>query len=143
MSAVDTQTVLTGHIGQGRSLWMDARRRLFRNSAAVVSIVALTVIALMALLAPWLSHYSYDAQDYDHISCAPDWWPDPNVLCNAGGTHWFGTDSIGRDLFVRVLYGARVSISVGLIATLVSLVIGVLYGATAGYVGGRWDGIMM
>jgi oligopeptide transport system permease protein len=128
---------------RGRSLWADARRRLFRNRAAVASIVILSIVALLALFAPALSQYSYDAQDYDHISCAPDWWPDPNALCNAGGTHWFGTDSVGRDLFVRVLYGARISISVGLIATLVSLVIGVLYGATAGYVGGRWDAIMM
>jgi oligopeptide transport system permease protein len=143
MSTVDAEAVLSGRVVQGRSLWSDARRRLFRNKAAVASIVALAIIALMALLAPWLSQYGYDAQDYDHISCAPDWWPDPNVLCNAGGTHWFGTDSVGRDLFVRVLFGARVSISVGLIATAVSLVIGVLYGAIAGYAGGRLDAVMM
>jgi oligopeptide transport system permease protein len=143
MSAIDGEAGLSGRAVQGRSLWVDARRRLFRNRAAVASLVLLGAIALMALLAPLLSQYSYDAQDYDHISCSPNWWPDPDVLCNAGGTHWFGTDSVGRDLFVRVLYGARVSISVGLIATLVSLVIGVLYGATAGYVGGRLDGLMM
>jgi len=142
MSAIGTEAVLSGAV-RGRSLWVDARRRLFHNRAAVASLIVLAAIALMALLAPLLSHYSYDAQDYDHISCSPNWWPDPDVLCNAGGTHWFGTDSVGRDLFVRVLYGARVSISVGLIATLVSLVIGVLYGATAGYVGGRLDGLMM
>jgi oligopeptide transport system permease protein len=65
------------------------------------------------------------------------------VLCNAGGQHWFGTDDIGRDLFVRVLYGARVSLAVGLIATFVSLVIGVAYGATAGFIGGRLDELMM
>jgi oligopeptide transport system permease protein len=128
---------------EGRSLWADARRRLLRNRAAVISIIMLGAIALMALLAPYLSQYAYDYQDYSVVSCAPDWWPDKTVQCNAGGTHWFGTDSVGRDLFVRVLYGARVSITVGLIATLVSLIIGVLYGATAGYIGGRVDALMM
>ena len=143
MSAAGVDAVLGGREVRGRSLWSDARRRLGRNRAAVASIVILSIIALMALAAPFLSQYSFDAQDYDHISCSPDWWPDPNVLCNAGGTHWFGTDSVGRDLFVRVLYGARVSISVGLIATLVSLVIGVLYGAASGYAGGWLDSVMM
>jgi len=128
---------------KGRSLWEDARRRLFRNRAAVVSIIVLTVIALLAVVGPFLLAYRYDYIDYSVVSCAPDWWPDPAVLCNAGGTHWFGTDSVGRDLLVRTLYGARVSLAVGLIATLVSLVIGVAYGATAGYLGGRIDELMM
>jgi oligopeptide transport system permease protein len=127
----------------GRSLWVDARRRLFRNKAAVASLIALGIIALMALFAPALSQYPYDAIDYNVIACAPDWWPDKDVLCFAGGTHWFGTDDVGRDLCVRVLYGARVSMSVGLIATFVSLVIGVVYGAVAGYAGGRLDALMM
>jgi oligopeptide transport system permease protein len=128
---------------KGRSLWLDARRRLFRNRAAVVSLVVLATIALMALFAPFLSEYTFDGIDYDVVGCAPNWWPDKNALCFAGGTHWFGTDSVGRDLFVRVLYGARVSLSVGLIATMVSLVIGVAYGATAGYLGGLADTLMM
>jgi len=128
---------------KGRSLWEDARRRLFRNRAAVVSIITLGAIALMAVFGPLFLAYSYDYIDYSVISCAPDWWPDPSVLCNAGGSHWFGTDSVGRDLLVRTLYGARVSLAVGLIATLVSLIIGVAYGATAGYLGGRIDELMM
>ena len=128
---------------KGRSLWDDARRRLFRNRAAVVSIVTLGLIALLAVFGPLFLAYSYDYIDYSVVSCAPDWWPDPSVLCNAGGSHWFGTDSVGRDLLVRTLYGARVSLAVGLIATLVSLVIGVAYGATAGYLGGRIDELMM
>jgi len=128
---------------KGRSLWEDARRRLFRNRAAVVSIITLAVIALLAVFGPLFLAYSYDYIDYSVVSCAPDWWPDPSVLCNAGGSHWFGTDSVGRDLLVRTLYGARVSLAVGLIATLVSLVIGVAYGATAGYLGGRIDELMM
>ncbi len=127
---------------QGRSLWVDAWRRLMRNRAAVVSMIVLGVIALMAVLAPLLSAYAYNDQDYSLISCAPNWWSDASV-CNAGGTHWFGTDSVGRDLFVRVLFGARVSLTVGLVATLVSLLIGVAYGATAGYLGGRIDSLMM
>jgi oligopeptide transport system permease protein len=126
----------------GRSLWADARARLFRNHAAVASMIVLAVITLMALFAPYLSRYAFDAIDYDLVSCAPSWWPG-DAACFAGGSHWFGTDAVGRDLFVRVLYGARVSLAVGVVATLVSLVIGVLYGATAGYLGGRVDAVMM
>lgn len=128
---------------KGRSLWVDARRRLFRNRAAMVSIVVLSIIALMAIFAPLLSAYPYDAIDYNVVSCAPDWWPGTMVMCHAGGTHWFGTDSVGRDLFIRVLYGARVSLAVGLVASMVSLLIGVTYGATAGFVGGRVGELMM
>ncbi len=128
---------------KGRSLWVDARRRLLRNRAAMVSIVLLALIALMAVFAPLLSPYSYDAINYNIVSCAPDWWPGQMVMCNAGGMHWFGTDDVGRDLFVRTLYGARVSLAVGLVATLVSLLIGVTYGATAGFIGGRVDEVMM
>jgi oligopeptide transport system permease protein len=127
---------------KGRSLWVDARRRLFRNRAAMVSIVILALITLMAIFAPLLSQYAYDQIDYDVVTCSPSWWPQEGV-CNAGGTHWLGTDAVGRDLFVRILYGARVSLAVGLVATLVSLLIGVLYGATAGYLGGRIDNLMM
>ena len=126
----------------GRSLWADARARLFRNRAAVASMIVLAIITLMAIFAPLFSHYAYDAVDYDLVTCAPSWWPG-DAACFAGGTHWFGTDAVGRDLFVRVLYGARVSLAVGVVATLVSLVIGVLYGATAGYLGGRVDALMM
>jgi oligopeptide transport system permease protein len=127
---------------KGRSLWVDAGRRLLRNRAAMASIFLLALIALMALFAPLLSQYAYDEINYDIVACAPDWWP-AATSCHAGGTHWFGTDAVGRDLFVRVLYGARVSLAVGLVATLVSLLIGVLYGATAGYLGGRVDNLMM
>jgi len=128
---------------RGRSLWVDARRRLFRNRAALVSMIVLGIITLMAIFAPLLSPYAFDYIDYSVVSCSPDWWPDKTVMCNAGGAHIFGTDSVGRDLFVRVLYGARVSLAVGLVATLVSLLIGVSYGATAGFIGGRLDEVMM
>lgn len=128
---------------KGRSLWVDARRRLLSNKAAVVSMVVLALIALAAIFAPWLSPYRYDFIDYRVISCAPDWWPADPLACRAGGAHWFGTDAVGRDLFVRVLYGARVSLAVGLIATLGSLLFGVVYGAVAGFTGPRCDEVMM
>jgi oligopeptide transport system permease protein len=139
----NAETIEKAQEVKGRSLWVDARRRLFRNRAAVVSMIVLCIVTLMAIFAPLLSPYAYDAIDYNVVSCSPDWWPDKMVMCNAGGAHIFGTDSVGRDLFVRVLYGARVSLAVGLVATLVSLLIGVTYGATAGFIGGRLDEFMM
>jgi len=135
------QTLTSTEEIEGRSLWVDARRRLLKNRAAVASIVILALVALLALLAPLLSPYAYDEVNYDIIACAPTWWP-AQTACAAPG-HIFGTDSVGRDLFVRVLFGARVSLAVGLVATLVSLLMGVLYGAVAGYLGGRTDALMM
>jgi oligopeptide transport system permease protein len=135
------QTLKSSEEIKGRSLWVDARRRLFHNRAALASMIILGLIAALAVLAPLLSPYAYDEVNYDLIACAPGWWP-VEAACRAPG-HIFGTDAVGRDLFVRVLFGARVSLAVGLVATLVSLVIGVLYGAVAGYLGGRIDGLMM
>ena len=109
----------------GRSLWADARARLFRNKAAVTGMVVLGIVTFLALFAPFVSRFAYDGIDYSVVTCAPDWWPF-EAACNAGPGHWFGTDAVGRDLFVRVLYGARVSLAVGFVATFVSLVIGVL-----------------
>ncbi len=118
---------------KGRSLWNDAWRRLLHNRAAVVSIVLLSLIALASIFAPLFSPFSYDDVSWDFISSAPDF---------ASG-HYFGTDDNGRDLFVRVMYGGRVSLTVGIVATLVSLVIGVVWGAIAGFIGGRVDGVLM
>lgn len=118
---------------EGRSLWQDALRRLLRNKAAVVSMVILGIIGAMAILAPFLSQHPLDEIYWDRIQAPPD-------FANA---HWFGTDGNGRDLFVRTLHGGRVSLMVGLLATGVSLVIGVAYGATAGFFGGRVDNLMM
>ena len=93
----------------------------------------LTLIALLCLLGPALSPWPLDEIDWDHLATPP----------SLTASHWFGTDSLGRDLFVRTLEGGRISLMVGLVATLVSLLIGVLYGATAGYLGGRVDALMM
>lgn len=118
---------------EGRSLWQDAAARLFRNKAAVVSLVILAVIATLAIFAPLLSPHDYDEIYWDRMQQPPD-------FANA---HWLGTDGVGRDMFVRILYGARVSLAVGLLATAVSLVIGVTYGAVAGFLGGAIDNVMM
>ncbi len=117
----------------GRSLWDDAWRRLRRNRAAVSAAAILMVLAVAVVLAPWLSPHEYDTTYWDRVAVAP----------TAAEAHWFGTDAVGRDLFVRTLYGGRISLMVGIVATLVSLAIGVAWGATAGYIGGRVDTVMM
>ncbi|WP_165662440.1 oligopeptide ABC transporter permease OppC [Oceanimonas sp. MB9] len=118
---------------QGRSLWGDARRRFFRNRAALASMLILLLMALLVLVGPALSRYSLDEPDWGAMMAAP---------ALAGG-HYFGTDSLGRDLFVRTLIGGRMSLMVGLLGALVAVVIGTLYGAIAGFMGGRTDRVMM
>jgi oligopeptide transport system permease protein len=118
---------------KGRSLWIDALQRLRRNRAAVTAAVILAVMTVMVIIGPWFSSYDFDFTDWDRILIAPD----------LASGHVFGTDSIGRDIFVRTLYGGRISLLVGVVATVVSLLIGITYGATAGYFGGRVDHVMM
>lgn len=117
----------------GRSLGRDALRRLVANKAAMISIGVLGFIVLAVIVGPWLTPNNYYSQDYNQIWTAPTW----------SHFHIFGTDSVGRDLFVRTMVGGRISLLVGIVATIVSLVIGVSYGATAGYLGGRVDSLMM
>ena len=117
----------------GNSLGRDAWRRLAANKAAMGSLAVLGAITLAVIIAPWLSPYDYFSQDYDAI------WQAPSL---ANG-HWFGTDQVGRDLLARTLAGGRISLMVGIVTTLVSLVIGVSYGAVAGFVGGKTDALMM
>ncbi len=119
---------------QGRSLWQDAWRRLRTNRAAVVGLVVLGLIAVAAALGPLFLPWTYDQIDWDHVEALP---PD-----FANG-HYFGTDSIGRDLLARTLFGGRISLMVGILATFVALTIGVTVGAVAGYVGGRTDQLLM
>jgi oligopeptide transport system permease protein len=117
---------------KGRSLWDDARRRLFHNKAAVASMVVLAVLVLAAIVGPWLAPYRFDVINKNDV------WAQP---LQAG--HLLGADALGRDLLARLLMGLRVSLAVGVVATFVSLVIGVLWGSFAGYVGGRTDEVMM
>jgi oligopeptide transport system permease protein len=118
---------------KGRSLWANARHRFLKNKAAVVGLIVLVLIALACFGAPYMGLRDQDDINWDMIQSAPDF---------AQG-YFFGTDSNGRDLFVRTLYGGQVSLTVGIVSTMVSLVIGTLYGATAGFVGGKVDGAMM
>jgi oligopeptide transport system permease protein len=99
----------------------------------MTSMVILAVIAGLTIIAPMLSPHAIDEIYWDRIQVPPDF----------SNAHWFGTDGNGRDLFTRIFHGGRISLMVGLLATLVSLVIGVTYGAIAGYVGGRTDDLMM
>jgi oligopeptide transport system permease protein len=117
----------------GRSLWSDAWAVLRLNRAAMIASVLLALMATLVIIAPALSPFSFDYTDWDQISTAPS--------LSAG--HPFGTDALGRDLFVRTLYGGRISLMVGFVATMVSLLIGISYGAIAGYLGGRVDQVMM
>lgn len=113
------------------SLGRDAWLRLKANHMAMVSLGILIAIFMVSVLGPIFCPYSYDEQNLDHIFQSPD------------QSHFFGTDNLGRDLFARTTYGGRISLAVGLLATLVSLVIGVSYGMLSGYVGGRLDAWMM
>jgi oligopeptide transport system permease protein len=115
---------------QGTSLWKDAVRRFTRNRMAVLGLGFVLLLALAALAAPLLVQ-SYSQQNLALGARPP------------GRAHWMGTDVLGRDLLSRVLYGSRISLAVGVCATLVSLTIGVLYGAISGYLGGKTDVVMM
>ena len=116
---------------EGASLWRDAWQRLRKNRMAVGGGITLLLFVLMALLTPWLAPYSYEAQNLDLGASPPS------------AAHWLGTDVFGRDVLTQVMYGGRVSLAVGFIATAVALLIGVTWGAVAGYVGGRVDAVMM
>lgn len=125
--ALDTRVI------RGRSLYVDAWHRLLKNKAAVAALIILGAMVLMVIIGPLLSPWDHETPDWDHYSIPPS-------LATA---HPFGTDALGRDLFVRTMIGGQISLLVGIVATLVSLLIGVSYGAVAGYFGGRIDNWMM
>ena len=122
---------MDGRPAAGSSLWRDAWARLRRNRMAMTGMAVLLVLVVLAILAPWIAPYSNTAQDLELGPVPPDLH------------HWLGTDLFGRDMLTRVLYGSRVSLAVGFLATAVALGIGVLWGAFAGYAGGRTDAVMM
>ena len=116
---------------KGSSLWRDAWHRLQKNKMALLGLVVMVAMCIIALLTPWITVYGYEEQ---------------NLLLGASppsAAHWLGTDTLGRDLLTRILYGSRISLAVGFIATAVALLIGVIYGTVAGYMGGRIDAAMM
>jgi oligopeptide transport system permease protein len=119
--------------GAGRSLWSDARRRFLRNKAAVFSLVLLLLISAACVVGPWVLPHAFDSADWDAMSAPP----------GLKNSHFWGTDEAGRDLLVRCMVGGRISLTVGLLATLASVSLGIVWGATAGFIGGKVDAIMM
>jgi oligopeptide transport system permease protein len=115
----------------GSSLWRDAWHRLKRNRLALFGLAVLSFFILIALLTPWIAPYGYADQNLDLGASPPS------------AEHWLGTDVFGRDLLTQIMYGGRISLAVGFVATSVALLIGVTWGAIAGYVGGRVDAAMM
>lgn len=113
------------------SLYEDAFKRLFSNKLSLFSFVFISFISLLAILTPLIAPYDYAYQDLDLGPSGPS------------KAHWMGTDVLGRDLFTRILYGSRISLMVGFLATVVALFIGVIWGTVAGYAGGKIDTIMM
>ena len=116
-----------------RGPWREALGRLAANRVAVASLVLLALLCLAAMAGPALSPYPPDELDWAMMGVPPD----------LGSGHWLGTDRLGRDLLVRTLHGARLSLAIALLATLVSLLVGVTWGAVAGFAGGRTDALMM
>lgn len=105
--------------------------RLKQNKLALLGLCIIVCMIVLAIVGPWLSPYTYADQNLTQANQAPS------------SEHWFGTDTLGRDLYVRVVYGARISLAVGFVAAAINLVIGVVYGSIAGYMGGKVDRLMM
>jgi oligopeptide transport system permease protein len=125
--------LLQASVLQGRSPWQDASARFKRNRAALVSLIFLCMISVACIAGPWLLPHAYDSADWNAMSQPP----------SLAGWHLFGTDESGRDLLVRSLMGGRISLLVGLLGTLSSSLVGIAWGATAGFIGGKVDALMM
>lgn len=113
------------------SFWQDVWRRLRQNKLALLGLAVIIFLVIMAIIAPLISKYTFHGQHLDASYSSPS------------GSFWFGTDSLGRDLFTRVWYGARISLFIGFAASAIDLIIGVIWGGIAGYVGGKVDEVMM
>ena len=122
----------------GRSLWQDARARFFRNRVAVASLAVLGLVAVFAALGDLVTPWTNEQIDWSVLGSVAE----KGAPSLANG-HYFGVDELGRDLFARTVQGTRISLAVGIVGALISVVVGTLYGATAGYFGGRIDGAMM
>ncbi|MDO5356675.1 MAG: peptide ABC transporter permease, partial [Conchiformibius sp.] len=118
---------------KGRSLWQDAWLRFRRNKAALSSMFILLLIAAWVLIVPTLTPFDYSHTDWANMHTAPSF----------DNKHYFGTDSLGRDLLTRVSIGGRISLMVGVAGALVAVLIGTVYGAVSGYMGGKTDMLMM
>ena len=119
------------NLDQNRTLWKDAWARLSKNTLAVLGLITLAFLSVIAFLTPWIAPYGYEEQNLILGASSPSY------------QHLLGTDIFGRDMLTRIMYGGRTSLLVGFIATSVALVIGVSWGAVAGYVGGKLDAFMM
>lgn len=131
MKTLPTELQTINDAEQGTSLWQDAWQRLKRNPMAMFGLCVLLIFITLALLTPWIAPYGYAEQNLDLGASPPS------------AQHWLGTDVFGRDLLTQILYGGRISLAVGFLATAVALLIGVTWGAIAGYAGGRVDAVMM
>lgn len=119
------------------TFWQDSWRRLKKNPLAIGGMIALIIILMLSLIGPFLNSYTYYEQNYDHVNLEP--FSDEAMATN----HWFGTDDLGRDMWQRLWKGTQISLFIGIVAAMLDLTIGVLYGGYAGYKGGKVDDIMM
>jgi len=129
--SVDTTIDDISMAEHGTSLWKDAWTRLKKNRMALFGLGVLVLFIIIALLTPWIAPYGYETQDLNLGATPPS------------AEHWLGTDIFGRDLMTQIMYGGRISLAVGFVATAVALLIGVTWGAVAGYAGGKVDAAMM
>lgn len=138
-SRIDTLTKVQAEAPtKGRSLWLDAGRRFMANKAAMVSLIVLISVVLFTIIGPFFARWSIEKIDWSVVGSV---LTKGNPSLETG--HYFGTDEVGRDLYSRVIQGTQVSLMVGIIGSGIAVVVGTIYGAIAGYFGGRLDSLMM